>query len=114
MQESVIQTKVLNDLKTRDVFSFKIIQANVNGIPDIFFCSQKTGPVFLEMKRSKGGVVSPAQILQMSIAGKHGIKCYVVNTIEEWTRIKKELFNQQGDVENGSTKTETQGVLNSD
>jgi len=50
------------------------------GIPDLMIPALK---MFIEMKRVKGGVISPHQKKIMSYLSRHGYTCYVCNGAED-------------------------------
>lgn len=92
-KEAELQSMILSDLEYRGVLVFKIIKANEDGIPDIFFCSEKTGSVFIEMKREIGGVYSYSQKrFRRRIKEIGGARCYGIHLISEWIELRSMLF----------------------
>jgi hypothetical protein len=50
--EGEVQIKILHQLEgIRDCECFKIIRANKNNVPDLFFTTPKTGPWLVELKK---------------------------------------------------------------
>jgi len=92
-QEATLQGKILRDLdsKGKHCLAFKIQKANINGVPDIFFVTRRSGPVFLETKAVKG-VVSPIQKERHDELMSCGCRVFVCNSWKCWVNIKG-LFN---------------------
>lgn len=91
-QESTLQTKILNDLRSmgKDCVAFKIMKASEDGVPDIFFTTFKTGAVFIECK-APNGVISPKQKAMIQWLNGCGVKAYECWGINDWINIKREL-----------------------
>ena len=92
-EESKLQTKILKDLESRGkhCVCFKIMKANVDGVPDVFFSTVETGGVFIEAKRRKGGVVSPSQKLMIEKLNRCGSITFLCKSWVMWMEIKKEV-----------------------
>ena len=89
MNEKQTQNKILKFLKKEEVFAYKHIVTNINGIPDIVFL--KGGIViWVEVKGPKG-VVSFLQKYQMDRILNGGGKAFVVRSFEEFLEIYKDL-----------------------
>jgi len=91
-EEKILQSKILRDLdsKGKNCIAFKIEKASVNGVPDIFFSTPSTGPVFVETK-SKKNKVSPIQAEVHKNLIYCGAKVYVCHTWGQWVELKKML-----------------------
>lgn len=81
MSEASIQSKIIKYLNGRGIFNFKVIAANISGIPDIC-CVINGRVVFLEVKTAKGKT-SPLQDYQMRRISLSGGLCYVVRSLED-------------------------------
>lgn len=88
MLEKDIQSRIIKWLNQKEIFNFKIIAANKNGIPDLF-CLYKGLPIFFEVKRDSGKV-SNLQEHQMSCIEESGGIAKVVYSLED---VKKFLEN---------------------
>jgi hypothetical protein len=91
-EESILQDKILRDLDSmgRYCVAFKIIKSSVNGTPDIFFITSKSGPVFIETKRIKGGASKLQGEMHKNIAACNGLS-FFCHTWPQWIAIKKTL-----------------------
>jgi hypothetical protein len=91
-EESRFQTKLLNDLRSlgKCCVATKIIKASDNGIPDIYFTTALTGPVFIETKKPKGKV-SKAQEVKITKLNTCGALSFVCYTWAQWWQLKKNL-----------------------
>lgn len=81
MKESLIQKQILDYLKYNDIFHFKIIAANKNGIPDIF-CLYEGQAIFLEVK-TETGKTSKLQDFQMSKINENGGKSFIIKQLKD-------------------------------
>lgn len=94
-EEKRLQTKILNDLRSRsEVCAFKIIQCSDSGCPDLFFTSLITGAVFVEVKAEgkKPGLLQTAFNSKLNMCG---CKAYCVDTWESWVKLRQGLFLQK-------------------
>ena len=91
-QESILQTKILNDLRAMGKYcvAFKIMKASEDGVPDVFFTTLKTGAVFIECK-SPDGVISVKQKAMIKWLNECGVKAFECWGIDDWVKIKKQL-----------------------
>ena len=89
MLESAIQRRILRELKKRDIFAFKVIAANRNGIPDIIACYQGTF-VGIEVKTDIGRV-SEVQKLQMYRINCAGGTAFVARSWEDVEKMLKTI-----------------------
>ena len=90
--ESNLQTKILNDIESWGAKSmvFKIMKCNINGVPDVFFTTVFSGPVFLELKAPRKKP-DPHQELIINKLRKCGVPAFSCDSWERWVEIKNEL-----------------------
>ena len=90
--ESDLQSSILADLQSFGKYCecFKIMKANDNGNPDIFFTTGLTGAVLIEVKRLKGSA-SEIQKVKIASFNRCGTKAFVCHTWNQWVEIKKTL-----------------------
>lgn len=81
-KEALLQKKILQFLNEQDIFNFKIISANKNGIPDIFFI-YKGQSIFLEIK-SPNGKASEIQKYQMQKIKENGAFALFIKNYSEF------------------------------
>lgn len=98
-EEKRLQTKILKDLESFGKYceAFKLVRANKNGEPDIFFTTALTGAVLVEAKKSDGNPRKNQQSKLRKLA-LCGTPTYVCHTWDEWMQIKKELLLEIGRV----------------
>jgi len=91
-QESILQSKILGDLESlgKNCVAFKIMKANVDGVPDVFFTTKVSGPVLVELK-APDGVISDKQRLMIQWLNECGCKAFECWSIDDWFSIKKQL-----------------------
>ena len=90
-EESDLQTKILKDLESyRDMVAFKIMRCNIDGVPDIFFTNNVTGPCFLELK-APGKKPSQIQNYIIQKLNTNGIKAFWCDNWQGWVDIKNIL-----------------------
>lgn len=97
MLERDIQSVILKYLKSKGIYSFKVIKANKSGIPDIV-CCYKGLFVSLEVKNPGNyNVAEELQEFNINEIIKSGGIALVVDNLEE----VKQLFK---DIDKGNTK----------
>ena len=69
---------------------FKILKSSVDGTPDIFFTTSKTGPVFIEVK-APDGKVSTAQVKMIRNLNECGCKAFECYSWGDWVYIKQRI-----------------------
>ena len=90
-EESELQRKILRDLESYDdVECFKIMKANKNAIPDIFFTSCVTKGVLIEAKRLKGKARAN-QEKKIYRLNKCGTLALICDSWDQWMEIKRNL-----------------------
>lgn len=85
MKESELQRKILNYIKSKGHYCFKVIQANKSGVPDVIVCRHPDGKfIALEIKRpsvkAKG---SELQEYNVSCINEAGGQALVVNNLDD-------------------------------
>lgn len=92
VREYTLQEKILKDLRSygKYIVAFKLQRSSDNGVPDIFFTTRFTGPVFIEVKR-EGESPSELQDFIIRKINLCGSKAFVCDTWNEWVNIKKHL-----------------------
>jgi Holliday junction resolvase len=81
MKESQIQKKIMDRMRKSGWLVVKLIQTNLNGIPDLL-CIRNGVTIFLEVK-AENGVVSPLQEHLIGTINKFGVHSRVVNCLED-------------------------------
>ncbi len=81
MKESQLQSKIIERLKSHGWYVVKLIQTNVNGIPDLM-CIRKGNVIFLEVKR-EGGELTPLQEHRIKQLNSFGVYARMVDKIED-------------------------------
>lgn len=79
--EKDIQKKIIEYLKSENIFHFKTIALNKNGIPDIF-CIYEGKPIFFEVK-TLTGKTSKIQDYQIDRIRKSGGEAIIVRSLED-------------------------------
>jgi hypothetical protein len=87
--ESKLQSDILSDLRSygKHCECFKIEKASDNGVPDIFFSTTITGPVFIETKRLKGKA-QKLQTVKIDRLRECGVKAFFCYSWNQWVNIK--------------------------
>lgn len=91
LKEKAVENKIKKWLKDKGYWFFKVHGSifQPSGIPDILACINGTF-VAIEVKRSKGGVVSPLQKAQIAKIKENGGIAGVANSLDEFLEILKE------------------------
>ena len=91
LKEKAVENKIKKWLKDKNYWFFKVHGSifQPSGIPDILACINGKF-VAIEVKRSKGGIVSPLQKAQIQKIKENGGIAGVANSIEEFLEILKE------------------------
>lgn len=91
LKEKAVENKIKKWLKDRNYWFFKVHGSifQPSGIPDILACINGKF-VAIEVKRSKGGIVSPLQKAQIEKIKENGGIAGVANSMEEFLEILKE------------------------
>lgn len=91
LKEKAVENKIKKWLKDKNYWFFKVHGSmfQPSGIPDILACINGKF-VAIEVKRTKGGIVSPLQKAQIEMIKKNGGIAGVANSMEEFLEILKE------------------------
>lgn len=91
LKEKAVENKIKKWLKDKNYWFFKVHGSifQPSGIPDILACINGKF-VAIEVKRTKGGVVSPLQKAQIAKIKENGGIAGVANSMEEFLDILKE------------------------
>ena len=91
LKEKAVENKIKKWLKDKGYWFFKVHGSifQPSGIPDILACINGTF-VAIEVKRSKGGIVSPLQKAQIAKIKENGGIAGVASSMEEFLEILKE------------------------
>ena len=91
IKEKAVENKIKKWLKDKNYWFFKVHGSifQPSGIPDILACINGKF-VAIEVKRSKGGIVSPLQKAQIQKIKENGGIAGVASSMEEFLEILKE------------------------
>lgn len=91
VKEKAVENKIKKWLKDKGYWFFKVHGSifQPSGIPDILACINGRF-VAIEVKRSKGGIVSPLQKAQIAKIKENGGIAGVASSMEEFLEILKE------------------------
>lgn len=91
VKEKAVENKIKKWLKDRNYWYFKVHGSiyQPSGIPDILACINGKF-VAIEVKRTKGGIVSPLQKAQIAKIKENGGIAGVASSMEEFLEILKE------------------------
>lgn len=95
-REKSLQARIKNDLKNNHkavVFNITPGIYSTRNIPDLFFTTEKTGPVWIEIKKSDSKDPSPGQGTIIDRLNSHGCHAFVVGSWQRWIDVKWLLFN---------------------
>lgn len=81
MREAEIERKVCNYARTKGWMAFKFVSPSNRGVPDRLFIHDGVF-FFVEFKR-KGGKPTTLQKVMMKRIEAQGVKCYVIDDVEE-------------------------------
>ena len=81
MKESQLQSKIIERLKSHGWYVVKLIQTNVNGIPDLM-AIRKGNVIFLEVKR-EGEELKPLQEHRIKQLNEAGVYARMVDKLED-------------------------------
>lgn len=90
--EQNLQSKILRDLNSlgRYCVAFDVMKCSEDGVPDVFFTTEQTGGVFVEVKQPDGDWSTKQQDMHKNL-NDCGTKSFVVWTWQEWVLVKREL-----------------------
>lgn len=82
MTEIQVQRKIRKKLEERGWFVIRLTVTGVSGMPDLLALKKDEIPFFIEVKKSKGGVVSKLQDYMLRKLRKFGFEAIVANSWE--------------------------------
>ena len=83
LTEQYIQSKIIKELERNGYYVLKLVKTNKNGIPDVLAIKDGKKPIFIEVKREKGGVISELQKYRIDELRDQGFEAYVTNGKEK-------------------------------
>ena len=81
MTEQQLQTKIKKKLESQGYYVINLIKTDKSGIADLLALKDKETPMFVEVKKPKGGVISELQKYRIDKQRELGFKAFVTNNI---------------------------------
>ena len=91
MTESQVQRKITTHLEKEGWFVIRLTVTGKAGMPDLLALRKDKPPFFIEVKKTKGGIVSKLQDYMIRKIRKFGFIAIVANSLD----IVKEEINRQ-------------------
>lgn len=88
MTEIQVQKKIKKNLEALDWFVIRLTVTGVGGMPDLVALKVGKPPMFIEVKKTKGGIVSKLQDYMLRKLKKFGFVAFVANS---WEIVEAEL-----------------------
>ena len=88
MGEIAVQKKIKTNLEKKGWYVIRLTVTGVGGMPDLLALKKGEDPLFIEVKKEKGGVVSKLQMYMIKKLKSFGFKAVVANS---WEVIDKQL-----------------------
>lgn len=82
MTETQVQNKIRKNLESLGWFVIRLTVTGKSGTPDLLALKKDKIPFFIEVKKTKGGVISPLQVYMLKLLNKLGFKAIVANSWE--------------------------------
>jgi len=82
MTEIQVQRKIKKNLEALDWYVIRLTVTGVGGMPDLLALKKGETPFFIEVKKTKGGVVSKLQEYIIKRLVGYGFKAIVANSWE--------------------------------
>lgn len=90
LKESTVQTSIIKFLKSEGWFVVKIIQASVNGMPDVMAIKEGR-TIFIEVKsgryKNAEDGLRPLQIARINQLRQAGVDVFVTNNLQDFKSI---------------------------
>jgi Holliday junction resolvase len=80
--EASIQKKIINHLEKDGWFVIRLKVTNMSGMPDLLALKKDYIPFFIEVKKTKGGIISRLQDYMIRELRKLGFHAIVANSLE--------------------------------
>jgi Holliday junction resolvase len=81
MKESIVQSKIIDQLESWGWYVVKLIQTNTNGIPDLM--AMRNGKVVMIEVKRQGEFPAPLQKFRMNQINEKGILAFWVDNVTE-------------------------------
>lgn len=85
MKERSLQQKILAYLAKQNIFHFKLVQANYNGLPDLFIFSN--GKVLAIELKKPGGRLSSLQRIRLQRLQQAGVAVHIINSYDTFLNV---------------------------
>ena len=95
MTESTIQRNIIRKKEKEGYFVIKLVVTNKTGIPDLLCLKKDEPPLFIEVKKSKGGVLAPLQKYRIEELKGLGFTAYATASVSEHYCVKDIRCNKQ-------------------
>lgn len=93
VKEQKLQEKILKDLKSSDIWHFKTIRSNRNGIPDIVgMC--KNGRFFAIEVKSKNGKLTELQKFELNTIRENNGICAICYSFDDYLIVKDVILRE--------------------
>jgi len=89
MTEIQVQKKIRTNLEKDGWFVIRLTVTGVGGMPDLLALKDGMKPFFVEVKKTKGGIVSPLQNYMIRRLIKFGFNAIVANSLDVVTDFLK-------------------------
>jgi hypothetical protein len=90
--EQQVQKKISDKLEKLGWYVIRLIKTNTSGTPDLLALKKEHKPFFVEVKRTKGGIVSPIQKYIIKTLNKAGFVAIVANS---WDAVSDRLKEEE-------------------
>ena len=95
MTESTIQRNIIRKKEKEGYYVIKLVVTNKTGIPDLLCLKKDEPPLFIEVKKSKGGVLAPLQKYRIEELKGLGFTAYATASVSEHYCLKDIRCNKQ-------------------
>lgn len=81
MTEQKLQAKIIKKLEGLGYYVLNLTKTNKNGVADLLALKYDEPPMFIEVKKPNGGVISELQKFRINEQRKLGFKAFVTDNI---------------------------------
>lgn len=92
MTEAKVQTKIKKKLEGLGWYVIRLAVTNVSGMPDLLALRKDCVPFFIEVKKTKGGILSPLQAYMLRLFNKLGFMAIEANS---WEIVQQKLEDEK-------------------
>ena len=92
MTEIQVQKKIKTNLEKMGWFVVRLTVTGVGGMPDLVALKRDCPPFFIEVKKSKGGVLSPLQSYMLKVLNKLDFIAIVANS---WGVVEQKIIDEK-------------------